>query len=185
MAMAGLVMTGYLVFHMITNLSFFAGEQFESFYAFYNQAWVRWPLLLIVLTSLAIHVRAAVVIRRKNSQARRVGYYKHDKFHVPAAFVTISIILLFLFIILHVLQTLSFDTQAVSASMTSLFSSLVMVLIYLAGLFILAMHLSHSIVNVLQTLGVSSNMYRNALLALVAIVMLGFASVPVYIWMMA
>lgn len=185
MTLAGSAMTVYLIFHMLTNLSFFSAPAFEQFYAVYNQAWIRWPVLALVLIALLIHVRAAVAIRIKNSQARRVAYKKHDKLHIPAPLVTLSIVLLLLFILVHIGQTLLMDTSQVRAAMLSWFSSGWMLLFYLAGLLILAMHLLHSLVNVLQTLGISSTMYRLSISTGVVVLTAGFASVPLCIWMTA
>lgn len=182
MALAGTVMTVYLLFHMLSNLSFFAGSAFEQFYQIYNQAWVRWPLLAVVVLSLHIHIKAAWHIRVKNSQARQVGYKKHDKVHVPAALVSLSIVLLLLFIVIHIGQTLLMDTSAVRSTMLAWFSSVWMLLFYLAGLFILAMHLQHSLINVLQTLGISSKTYKLAIISAVVVLVIGFASVPLSIW---
>lgn len=182
MALAGTVMTVYLVFHMLSNLSFFAGGAFDQFYQIYNQAWVRWPLLAVVVLSLLIHIKAAWYIRVKNSQARQVGYKKHDKVHVPAPLVSLSIVLLLLFIVIHIGQTLLMDTTAVRATMLAWFSSVWMLLFYLAGLFILAMHLQHSLINVLQTLGISSKTYKLAIISAVVVLVVGFASVPLSIW---
>ncbi len=185
MTLAGSVMTVYLMFHMLTNLSFFSAPAFEQFYAVYNQVWIRWPILALVLIALFIHVRAAVAIRIKNSQARQVAYKKHDKLHIPAPLVTLSIILLLLFILVHIGQTLLVDTSQVRAAMLNWFTSGWMCLFYLAGLLILAMHLLHSLVNVLQTLGISSTMHRLSISAGVVVLTAGFASVPLYIWMTA
>jgi succinate dehydrogenase / fumarate reductase cytochrome b subunit len=182
MALAGTVMTVYLLFHMLSNLSFFAGSAFEHFYRVYNQPWVRWPLLVVVLVSLLIHIKAAWHIRVKNSQARQVGYKKHDKVHVPAALVSLSIVLLLLFIVIHIGQTLLMDTTAVRATMLAWFNSIWMLLFYLGGLFILAMHLQHSLINVLQTLGISSKTYKLGIVTAVVILAVGFASVPLSIW---
>lgn len=185
MTLAGTGLTAYLIFHMLTNLSFFAAPAFEAFYAFYNQPWIRWPLLLLVVIALLIHVRAAIIIRRKNSQARSIGYKKHDKLHIPAPLVSLSISLLLIFIGVHIIQTLLIDTAAVREAMLAWFDSVWMLLFYLAGLLILAMHLQHSLVNVLQTLGISSRMYKSVIISAVLLLTLGFASVPFYIWVTA
>ncbi|MTI64075.1 succinate dehydrogenase [Methylophaga sp.] len=185
MTLAGSVMTAYLIFHMLTNLSFFSAPAFEQFYAFYNQVWIRWPLLALVLIALFIHVKAAMAIRIKNSQARQVGYKKHDKLHIPAPLVSLSIVLLLIFILVHIGQTLMLDTSQVRQAMLDWFSSGWMLLFYLAGLLILAMHLLHSLVNVLQTLGISSSMHRLSISSGVVLLTIGFAAVPLYIWITA
>lgn len=185
MALAGTVMTAYLIFHMLSNLSFFSASAFNSFYDFYNQAWIRWPVLALVIASLFIHVKAAIAIRIKNSQARGSGYHKHDKFHVPAPLVTSSIVLLLLFIVIHIGQSLLIDTDDVRGAVVNWFSSPFWLLFYLGGLFIMAMHLQHSLVNVMQTLGISSKMHTVVISSSVLLLTAGFAAVPVYIWVVA
>lgn len=184
MALAGTVMTVYLIFHMLSNLSFFADESFNQFYAVYNQAWIRWPVLVLVIVSLLIHVKAAISIRIKNSQARSQNYHKHDKLHVPAPMVSLSIAILFTFIVVHIGQSLLIDTSNIKAAMNTWFSSPFWLLFYLGGVFILAMHLLHSLVNVLQTLGISSKMHTTLIYSGVALLTVGFGSVPVYVWVM-
>jgi succinate dehydrogenase / fumarate reductase cytochrome b subunit len=44
------------------------------------------------------------------------------------------------------------------------------------------MHLQHSLINVLQTLGITSKTYALAIISAVVLLILGFASVPLYIW---
>lgn len=185
MALAGTVMTAYLIFHMLTNLSFFSGSAFENFYDVYNLAWIRWPIFLLVLGSLIIHIKAAVNIRIKNNQARRIGYKKHDKLHIPAQLVSLSIALLLLFILVHIGQALLLDTSSIRMGVTEWFSSVWMFLFYLAGLGILAMHLQHSLINVMQTLGISSKTHKITIIGGVVLLTVGFASVPAYIWMTA
>ncbi|MEC9412547.1 MAG: succinate dehydrogenase [Pseudomonadota bacterium] len=185
MTIAGTVLSVYLLFHMLSNLSFFFGDSFNQFYQIYNSAWIRWPVLVIVLICLWIHVRAAVNIRRKNSQARQVGYKKHEKFHIPAALVTLSIILLFLFIVIHIIQSLYVNPDDVRSSVMSWFSSVIITLFYLTGVFILVMHLQHSLINVLQTLGISAKMHHIAIHSIVALLGVGFVSIPVYVWLMS
>ena len=51
------------------------------------------------------------------------------------------------------------------------------------GVFILMMHLQHSLINVLQTLGISSKMHHIAIHSAVAVLALGFVSIPVYVWL--
>lgn len=183
MTIAGTVLSVYLLFHMLSNLSFFFGDRFNQFYQIYNSAWIRWPVLAIVLICLWVHVRSAVNIRRKNSHARQVAYKKHDKFHIPASLVTLSIILLFVFIIVHILQSLYVNPFDVRASVLDWFSSPFITLFYLMGVFILTMHLQHSLINVLQTLGISSKMHHIAIHSAVAVLALGFVSIPVYVWL--
>ena len=180
MAIAGIVMCGYLILHMLTNLSFFSASTFEAFYAVYNLPFIRWPLLLLVVTALAIHVKVAITLRRINSKARGQEYHIHDGLHIPATLVTVSIAFLLFFIVIHIIQMLTLDSGSVYQAIHALFQSFWMLGFYLAGLLVLAMHLAHSLANVLQTLGITSRSYHRAVGLGVFVFIAGFASVPLY-----
>lgn len=182
MALAGVVMTLYLVIHMLTNLSFFTESSFSHFYQWYNGGVVRWLVLTVIVVSLFIHIKAAIRIRKTNAKARTVAYTKHNKFHIPATLVTLSIVFLFSFIAVHVFQTLSFDSTAVYNELIQLFKSVWVVLFYLAGLFVLMMHLHHSLANVLQTLGKTSLTCNGLVLGGCLLLTAGFAVIPLYIY---
>ena len=182
MALAGVLMTAYLILHMLTNLSFFSEGNFSQFYQWYNGGIVRWLVLIAIVVSLFIHIKAAIRIRIANAKARTIAYKKHDKLHIPASLVTVSIIFLFSFIVIHILQTLSFDSKAVYEETVQLFQSVWIVLFYLAGLFVLMMHLSHSLANVLQTLGKTSALCHRLVLTSTLLLTGGFAVIPLYIY---
>ena len=182
MALAGMIMTIYLVFHMFSNLSFFSQSTFSQFYDLYNAGPIRWLVLLLMVVAIAIHVKTAIKIRRVNAQARTIDYAKHDKFKIPAPLVTLSIIFLLSFIVIHIVQTLLFDTTQLYSELTQLFQSPIMLLFYLAGLFVLTMHLQHSIANVLQTLGKTSVTHHCLVWGGVLTLTGGFALIPLYIY---
>ena len=182
MAIAGLIMLGYLIFHMLTNLSFFTEASFSAFYQWYNAGLARWLVIGLMVIAILIHVKAAFHIRAVNAKARTTDYAKHDKFKIPAAFVTASIIFLLAFIIIHIIQTLLFDSTNVYNELSQLFKSELMVLFYLAGLFVLTMHLQHSLANVLQTLGKTSVTCHSLAWAGTLLLTGGFALLPLYIY---
>lgn len=182
MALAGLVMTAYLIFHMLSNLSFLSEASFISFYHWYNSGLIRWLILLIMVVAIFIHVKAAIRIRKANAKARTIDYKKHDKFKIPALFVTASIIFLLTFIVVHIIQALMFDNDILYSEITQLFQSELMVLFYLAGLFVLMMHLQHSLANVLQTLGKTSVSCHSLVWIGSLLLTGGFALIPLYIY---
>ena len=182
MAIAGLVMFGYLIFHMLSNLTFFSKELFNDFYRWYNAGIIRWLVLSVMGVVVGVHVRTALKIRVINANARSVDYHRHDKLKVPASVITASLLFLLFFIIIHVIQTLRFDTVNVHQEMVILFQSFWMLIFYVAGLFVLSMHLQHSLANVMQTLGKTS--VTSQLLAWLVTLSLtaGFALPPIYIY---
>lgn len=181
MAIAGLIMTVYLVFHMLTNLSFFSPDNFTSFYDSYN-AGTRWLVLAVMFVTIIVHVKVAITIRKVNAKARTLDYARHDKFKLPAYIITISIIFLLLFIVIHIVQALFFDVAQLHGELVTLFQSPFMLLFYLAGLFFLTMHLQHSLANVLQTLGKTSVVNHRLVWVSVLVVTGGFSSIPLYIY---
>lgn len=182
MALAGMVMMVYLIFHMLINLTFFTDTGFSSFYYWYNSGLLRWLVLLIMVAAIAVHVKAAIRIRKVNAKARAIDYTKHDKFKIPSLMVTASIVFLFSFMVFHIFQTLSFDAADTLNELIRLFQSIWMVLFYLAGLFVLMMHLQHSLANVLQTLGKTSVSHHVLVWAGTLLLTGGFASIPLYIY---
>lgn len=182
MALAGLVMTVYLFFHMFTNFSFLNEAVFSNFYQWYNGGIVRWLVLFIMVMAVIIHVKVAIKIRRVNAKARTIDYKKHDKFKIPTLFVTASIVFLLAFIVIHIIQTLLFDPSNVYQELSTMFQSHWMLLFYLAGLFVLTMHLQHSLANVLQTLGKTSMTCHSLVWTATLLLTGGFAVIPLYIY---
>ena len=182
MALAGVGMFFYLIFHMVTNLTFFSEVMYIDFYHWYNDGFARPLVLVLFIALIAIHVRTALKIRKINANARKIDYHKHASFHIPAKYVTISILFLLAFIVIHIIQTLQFDTFDVYHETLHLFDSFWMLLFYMAGLFVLTMHLQHSMANVLQTLGKTAFTCQCLAWAISLTITGGFALVPLYIY---
>ena len=179
MAMAGLVLTVYLIFHMLSNLSFFHPESYQAFYDIYNQHFLRWPVWIIVSAALIFHVIIAVQIRLHNRQAR-IERYQHRQHHwIPAWLVSVVISLILLFIVWHMAQMWSFGGNDMYGQTLALFASGWQLLIYLTGLLLLGLHLQHSLTNVLQTLGKTSKQFYWCSTAVVVLMVAGFAVVPI------
>lgn len=179
MALAGIVLSGYLLLHMLSNLSFISPQAFNDFYQFYNQPLIRWPLWLLVSAAILLHVIVAIQIRLHNSKARPVAYHHRQHHWIPAWLVSTVITLILLFIVWHMAQMWSFDGADIYRQTQDLFVSGWQLLIYLAGLGLMALHLLHSLPNVLQTLGKTSKQYLWLSTALVLLLTAGFAVVPV------
>lgn len=185
MALAGLGLFFYLIFHMVTNLSFFSAPMFNDFYNWYNDGLARPLILLFIVVVLAMHARTAFKIRRINAKARQVEYHRHAEPHIPAHYVTISIVFLLGFIVIHIGQMLWMDTFDVYQEMLDLFDSFWMLTFYMAGLFVLMMHMQHAMANVLQTLGKTAFTCQYLAWGIALMVAGGLAIVPLYIYFFA
>jgi succinate dehydrogenase / fumarate reductase cytochrome b subunit len=182
MAIAGIAMFVYLIFHMLSNLTFFSKELFNDFYHWYNAGIIRWLVLTVMVVIVAVHVRTALKIRAVNAKARTVDYHRHDKLKIPAALITASVLFLLAFMVIHVIQTLGFDAVGVYQQTVTLFQSFWMLTFYMAGLFVLTMHLQHSLANVFQTLGKTSFTCQYLAWAVTLSLTGGFALLPLYIY---
>lgn len=181
MALAGLVLAAYLLLHLFSSLTLFSAPHFDAFHEIYNRPWLRWPLRVVVLLALLVHVRAAIVIRLVNHRARRTPYQKQAHLQLPASVVSLSIAFLLLFILVHVGQSLLLDKAHLYQGVVGWFESRTMLVFYLAGLLVLGLHMQHALVNVLQTLGISHRSHRVAVTATVALLVSGYAAAPIYV----
>lgn len=178
MAIAGLLLTTYLLFHMLGNLSFFSPQHYAAFYAVYNHPFIRWPLWLLVVAALALHVVVALQTRLHNRKARLQSYQYPRRRHIPSWLVSIVITLILLFILWHLIQMWSFGEVDIYQQTQALFRSAWQVVLYLGGLLLLGLHLQHSLTNVLQTMGITAKQYYVLVTLLVVLLIVGFSAVP-------
>lgn len=178
MAVAGLLLTTYLLFHMLGNLSFFSPQHYEAFYAVYNHPFIRWPLWLLVVAALALHVVVALQIRLHNRKARVQAYQYRQHRRIPGWLVSIVITFILLFILWHLIQMWSLGGADMYQQTLTLFNSGCQAAIYLGGTLLIGLHLQHSLTNVLQTLGITARQYYGLITLLLVLMVVGFSAVP-------
>ena len=182
MAIAGLIWFVYLIYHLLSVLTFHSGEVvFNAFYSWLNSSWI-YPVLLTLLGSTIIfHIYVAVTRQLDNNKSAGIGYKKSYPRAVPRVVAWSGAALIFLFIVIHSVQMLSIDETNLYQHMVLIFSNPLMWVIYALGMIAISAHLHHSLSNVLQTLGVSSRQHHNLAWLIVIVIMLGFASIPLSI----
>src|SRR5689334_20490337 len=80
MAVTGIVLIGFLISHMISNVLIFTNPEHLDRYA----AWLRslgpalWLARAILLAAVLIHIAAAYQLTMRARRARPVGYQKHE-----------------------------------------------------------------------------------------------------------
>lgn len=169
-ALSGLALAGFVVFHMLGNLQVFEGaDAINSYAAFLRELpillWAaRAGLLLVVGTHIALAIRLAI----DNRRARPVAYgtREYRKASVASRTMALTGSLLLVFIVFHLLHLgaglvdPSFPDRPdlrghrdVYGKMLHAFQNPLFVLIYLAAQAVLALHLSHGISSSFQTLG--------------------------------
>jgi succinate dehydrogenase / fumarate reductase cytochrome b subunit len=191
-AVAGLLLCGFLITHLLGNLLLFVGAGAFNKYASTLEHNPLLPLAEIGLAVLfLIHIALSVRARLANMAARPTGYQvTADKgARTPGSrSMAISGSLILLFLIVH-LKTFRFAAKEMRESdmyqlVTSAFTNPLYAGFYVLALIGLGLHLSHGFQSGFQTLGLNHPRYspliRKLGLAFAILVALGFASMPVY-----
>jgi succinate dehydrogenase / fumarate reductase, cytochrome b subunit len=203
MAVTGLVLVGFVVTHMLSNLKIFLGaEAIDAFAAYLRTmgeplvpySLLLWAVRIILLTCVALHIIAAVQLTRMNWAARPQGYDTKKSIATTYAARTMrwSGVILVLFIVYHLLHLTGgvvgfqpgvFHHLSVYHNVAAAFSVWYVALFYIVAMACLCLHLDHGIWSMLQTLGWNHAQITSALRALsrgvALVVFAGFISVPV------
>jgi len=200
MAVTGLGMVGYVIIHMIGNLSIYAGPGAINEYAeiLHEMAPLLWGFRLVLLTLFFAHICTGVMLYLENRRARPVGYARkaNVKTSFPAETMIWSGLLLAAFVVYHILHfTLRITNpdisnlidasgrQDVFAMVALSFTRVSISLIYIAAMVILLLHLYHGIQSLFQSLGANTEKALPFLekggRAVAFVLLLGFASIPI------
>lgn len=191
-ALAGVLLCGFLITHLAGNLFLFVGGDAFNRYA---EALEHNPLLPLaeggLLFLFLVHIGMSARATLANRAARPVAYeaYKGKGARTPGSrSMAITGTVILAFVIIHVA---TFKFKAGGAKGADLFTHVVAWFAnpWYAAFYILAvagvgLHLSHGVQSALQTFGVNHPRYtpmlRKAGLAFAALIFLGFASMPIY-----
>jgi len=192
----------FVLQHMLGHLQMFVGWEAYNNYAETMQSLgaLKWGVRGILLLGVILHIWGTVTLTVKNRGARRERYAmdKVTGASLASRTMIISGLILFGFIIYHLLQFTFGVTDPevfslkdpmgqhdVYAGMVIAFRNPLISGFYILSMGILCMHLSHGVASFFRSLGLMDNRYRKLeeQFALVAsiIVFLGFVSVPVAI----
>lgn len=170
MALSGLVLVSYVIFHMLGNLQVFEGAHaLNNYVAFLRDM----PILLwtarIGLLSLAVlHIVLAIRLTLRNRRARPVAYAVREYRQASFASRTMAAsgLVLLLFIIFHLLHLTAgvidpssadrLDAEGyrdVYGKIVHAFQNPLIAALYLAGQLGLGLHLNHAVTSSIQTLG--------------------------------
>ncbi len=193
MAVTGLILIGFVLGHMLGNLTVFAGAEKINEYAKFlkGNLPLLWGTRVVVVGSLILHVWAAVSLTGRAKAARPVAYGKKVPQASTFASRTMRVggLLLLAFIVFHllhftagVIQPAPFSETDVHANLVQNFSIPWVALIYLVAMLALGAHLFHGVWASFRTLGLvkpSGDPFKRRLAVAVAgIVWLGFTLIP-------
>ena len=174
-ALSGLALAGFVVFHMLGNLQVFQGPEALNSYAalLREMPMALWSVRVTLLAIVALHIGLSVRLAVHNQRARPVGYAVRHYRRASVASRTMALTgsVLVLFIVFHLLHLTAgvIDPAAhnrldvrghrdVFGNVVHAFQNPFMVMIYLVGQAVLGMHLSHALSSSLQTLGMEHPM---------------------------
>ncbi len=194
MALTGVILSGFVLVHMLGNLQVYQGAEALDAYGklLRKEPSLLWTFRLVLLSAVGLHIWAFVALTRKNLQARPQAYqarkYKESSLASRSMIITGPLILAF--IIYHILH-LTTGTVHPDFQEGAVYHNLVVGLrglrgivgvIYVVAMIMLAFHLWHGVWSMFQTLGAPEDRYRSLGRRIATIftilVTLGFASVP-------
>ena len=202
MAVTGMMLIGFVTFHMYGNLKVFEGPETFNAYAeglrtvgkpiFGHQHLLTLARLGLV-AAFGLHIWSAWELARQRQAGRPVAYVKHTKLEANYANLTIRWggAVIFVFLLYHLMHFTfgvpgihpNFSAHDVYRNVVIGFQSIPVVIIYILAVLTLGLHLYHGTWSMFQTLGFNNKEYDKPLrllgLGLAVIVAIGFMSVPV------
>lgn len=203
MALAGLVLFGYLVLHLIGNLKVFTGEEHFNEYSEFlrtvgapalGHSQLLWIVRLVLLAALLVHVVAFLQLWAKSRAARAVGYrkYQPEVFSRASRTMKWGGVAILLFVIYHLLHLTTGDVHPQFIehqpyrNLVNGFRSPLSSAIYVVGMIAVGLHVYHGLWSAMQTMGWNNRNYnrlRRPIALVVALaITLGFLSVPFAVW---
>jgi len=206
MAISGIALMGFVLFHMIGNLKMYFGaaelNEYAEFlkkllYPLAPKESVLWILRAGLLGMLVLHLHAAWSLTMLNRAARPVKYQSardYEEASLASRSMRLSGIVVFAFIVWHLLDltfgvvnTVGTDGEFVRAevyaNVVRSFERWPVALFYIVANLLLGLHLSHGAWSIFQSLGWNNprfNAWRRAFArGFAAVVVIGNVSFPV------
>lgn len=201
MAITGLLLIGFLISHMLGNMTVFQGAEAMNYYA----AWLQghpflWVARIGLLTIFGIHVVTAISLALENNAARPVGYRKKNAIAatLSSRYILVSGLLVLSFVVYHLahftfgvvqpdlyhfvddesrhdvyrMVVLGFQNPWITGS-------------YVVAMLLLGFHLHHGAKSLVQTIGINHESYNTLVKigssTLVVLLVLGNCSIPLMI----
>ena len=169
-ALTGLGLVVFVVFHMLGNLQLFQGAHALNRYAAFlrDMPILLWTARIGLLSMAVFHIGLAVQLSVRNRRARPVGYliHRYRQASIASRTMAISGMTLLVFLGFHLLHLTAgvidpafsdhLDAEGhrdVYGKVVHAFQNPFMVIIYLAGQVGLGLHLTHAISSSVQTMG--------------------------------
>lgn len=209
MAVTGIMLLGFVLFHMLGNLKLYIGVVDEAGHLDYDAniygEWLRdllvpffprtvtlWLLRIGLIAAFAFHIHAMYALTLINQKANKVYSSKRD--WLAANFASRSMrytgIIVLAYLIFHladltwgVIPGYDYERGAVHQNVVGSLSNPVVAIVYIVANVLLSIHIFHGVYSMFQSLGVNNPSYnalrRRLATAIAAIVLVGNVSFPI------
>jgi succinate dehydrogenase / fumarate reductase cytochrome b subunit len=201
MAATGFVLFGFVVAHLLGNLSIYLGADGINTYAehLHDLAPLLWVFRAGLLAAFGLHVAFGIILTLENRRARPVAYKvkKHRSSTLAGRTMIYSGLLLAAFIVFHLLhftfRIIGPQIDMLESGMPNVFLMVVdsfrqsgFALAYLVAMTVLFFHLGHGFASLFQSTGLNNDValpWLQRLSRAIAVVLAaGFVSIPVLIF---
>jgi succinate dehydrogenase / fumarate reductase cytochrome b subunit len=193
MAVTGVVLFGFVFFHVLGNLQVYLGREKINAYGrfLHGTPSLLWGARIILLVAVLFHVWAAVSLTMISKAARPVAYRKRGNLTSSYASRTMvmSGVIIFAFVIYHLLHFTTgtvhpkFVPLDVYDNLVSGFKVIPVSAAYIFAMLLLGTHLYHGVYSMFQSLGVTHPSYTPKIKTFAAlfalIITAGNISIPV------
>lgn len=205
MALTGAGLIGFVIIHLAGHFLMFAGPDAINSYAFAlkSNPVLLWSARTGLLLVFAVHVLLAISLKIQNKSARGATGYQYNA-TVQASFASRSMIwtglLLLSFILFHLAHFTVFLVNPAYANLHDelgrhdVYSMMIVAFQvvpvgvgYIIAMLIMALHLSHGLPSMFQSLGWNSPrfdaMFKRIGTVFGVVMFLGYSSLPVAVWL--
>jgi succinate dehydrogenase / fumarate reductase cytochrome b subunit len=193
MAITGLGFCGFLIVHLVGNLTIYGGKDSFNSYSERLHAWG--PLLTLAELGLAsfalVHILTGATLFYQNLSARPQRYSVNKSAggrSLGSRTMPYTGIVLLAFVVFHLINFHFVDKTGTTIYeiVSGAFNNPVYVIIYVIAMVIAAVHVSHGFWSAFQTMGANHPKYmpliRKIGVAFSLIVGIGFGALPVYLF---
>jgi succinate dehydrogenase cytochrome b subunit len=195
MAVTGVMMFGFIIAHLAGNLQVFEGPaKLNAYGAFlHNIGELLWPMRIVLILAIALHIIATVQLALRTKRARPVGYSRKEAIASSYASRTMywSGPIVLAFILFHLAQLTAgwiepgaaFIPGDVYHNVVSGFQVWWVSLSYIIAISLLGLHLSHGLWSMFQSLGIHQPQHtallKTAAKLIALLIVLGYISIPI------
>lgn len=203
MGLSGLIWTGFVLVHMLGNFLLFVGaDAYNSYSHFLTSGKMVYIIEALLIFSLLSHVIMGIRLTLKNKNSRPQAYAASAQGEKKTGWAAKTMIIhgpILLFFIINHLFTFKFgphytttvggvEMRDIYKLVLEVFAAPGFVAWYLVSLVLLGFHLSHGVSSVFQSFGLNHRAYEGKIklagMSYSVIVLLGFISQPIYVYMM-